>query len=145
MKRAVRALRKTTKAVDENDTCVSQFSKIVRIKPNSPAIISADTGDTLTFLQAEQMSKKIANVFHEAGFKDGDSVALLMDNRVEYIPIWLGLSRLRVITALINTNLVGDSLVHGVKAGHCKGIIFSQDFAGELRFCLIYYNFCKNT
>ena len=42
----------------------------------------------------------------------GDVVALMMPNRPEYMAIWLGLSRLGVTTALINTQLRGASLAH---------------------------------
>ena len=48
--------------------------------------------------------------FYDKRLCKGDIIALIMENRKEYVPIWLGLSKIGVITALINTNLCGDSL-----------------------------------
>lgn len=42
--------------------------------------------------------------------------------------IWLGLAKIGVVTALINTNLVGDPLVHSITAAKSKAVIFGQDF-----------------
>ena len=47
-----------------------------------------------------------------AGLRRGDVVALLMPNRLEYLPIWYGLSKVGVVTALINNQLTGDALAH---------------------------------
>jgi fatty-acyl-CoA synthase len=49
------------------------------------------------------------------GFQRGDVVALSMENRPEYVAIWLGLSRVGVVTALLNTNLTGEGLAHCVR------------------------------
>ena len=57
----------------------------------------------------DQWDKSQFEKFH---LKKGDCVALFMENKPEYIGIWLGLSKLGVITALINTNLRTHSLKH---------------------------------
>ncbi len=69
----------------------------------------------------------MANLFLDAGFKKGDSVALLMENRPEYNCLWLGMAKVGVLPALINTNLRNDSLVHSVTVASCKAIIFGQE------------------
>jgi len=48
------------------------------------------------------------------GLKRGDVVGLLMENCPEYLAIWLGLTRLGVTVALINTHLTQASLAHSV-------------------------------
>jgi acyl-CoA synthetase (AMP-forming)/AMP-acid ligase II len=53
-------------------------------------------------------------------------VALLMENKPEYVAIWLGLSKLGVITALINTNLTGDSLYHCINVAKAKMLIYES-------------------
>src|SRR5262249_34132169 len=44
----------------------------------------------------------------------GDVVCLLMPNRPEYMAIWLGITRVGGIVALLNTNLTGSALAHAV-------------------------------
>ena len=89
------------------------------------------TGRSITFKDAEILMWKVANIFHGAGFRQGDVVGIMMENRVEYVPSWLGLSRLGVVSALLNTNLKGKGLVHCIKVAHCKAIIYSDAFKGE--------------
>lgn len=55
-------------------------------------------------------------------------------NRPEYVGLWLGLGKIGVVTALINTNLKAQSLAHCVNVAKCKGIIFTSEFAKGTRF-----------
>ena len=68
----------------------------------------------------EDYATKIAKLFQEKfQLKKGDCVAIFLENKPEFIGIWLGLSQLGVISALINTNLRNQSLKH---------VIFSKRF-----------------
>lgn len=58
----------------------------------------------------------------------GDSMALLMENCPEYIGTWLGLSKAGFVTALVNTNLRKEVLIHSITAANCKSIIFGGEF-----------------
>lgn len=44
----------------------------------------------------------------------GDVVGLLMRNCLEYLAIWLGITRVRGVVALLNTNQTGDGLAHAI-------------------------------
>lgn len=82
----------------------------------------------LSYKQVNDLSNKIAHWAHtELKLKRGDVVALLMTNRPEYIAIWLGLSKLGCVTALINTNLLGKGLQHCIKISNAKHTIISDD------------------
>jgi fatty-acyl-CoA synthase len=50
------------------------------------------------------------------GLRRGDVVALLMENRPEYVIAWAGLAKAGVTTALLNTNLTGRALRHALAA-----------------------------
>ncbi|CAB0043697.1 unnamed protein product, partial [Trichogramma brassicae] len=52
-----------------------------------------------------------------------------MENRVEYVGTWLGLSKAGFVTALVNINLRGDVLVHSINVADCKAVIFSGEYA----------------
>jgi fatty-acyl-CoA synthase len=53
----------------------------------------------------------------------GDAVCLLMTNRAEYLAIWLGLTRIGAVVALINTHLAGEGLAHCITVAAPKHII----------------------
>ena len=45
------------------------------------------------FRNVEEMSNRMGNLMIDQGFAKGDAVALFMENRLEYIPIWMGMSK----------------------------------------------------
>lgn len=47
------------------------------------------------YSQVQRESYKVANYFQSRGYKKGDTVSLIMENRPEYVCVWLGLSRVR--------------------------------------------------
>lgn len=49
-----------------------------------------------------------------------------MENRPEFVGIWLGLSKIGVIVPLINTNLRQKSLLHSIVIANCKGVIYGE-------------------
>ena len=57
--------------------------------------------------------------------KKGDCVALMLENKPEYVASWLGLSKIGVISALINTNIKGQPLLHSIKLVEPKALIYS--------------------
>ncbi len=58
----------------------------------------------------------------------GDTVALLMANRPDYVAAWLGLSRAGVVVALINTTLRGDGLAHALRVAAAQHIMVDSEF-----------------
>jgi len=56
-------------------------------------------------------------------------VALFMPNRLEYIAIWYGLSKVGVATALINNNLTGAALCHSLKICGAAHVIVDGETA----------------
>lgn len=79
--------------------------------------------------QVEEYSNKIANVFKSHGYKRGDVVALFVENKPEFICIWLGLSKLGVIIPLINTNQRLAPLVHSITIAKSQAIIFGVELS----------------
>lgn len=102
------------------------FHALAKKHPHKVAFYYED--QKWTFREVEEFSNQIAHYFKSLGFKKGDSIALILENRPEYVAIWLGLSKIGVITALINTNLVSDPLVHSISVAHSKALIYGSDF-----------------
>jgi solute carrier family 27 fatty acid transporter 1/4 len=47
----------------------------------------------------------------------------------EYVCIWLGLSKLGIITSLINSNLRNLPLIHTLNVAKTKAVIFSHELS----------------
>ncbi|CAH1391128.1 unnamed protein product [Nezara viridula] len=52
-----------------------------------------------------------------------------MTNQPQYVCIWLGLAKIGVVTALINSNLTSKPLSHCIRSALCKAVIFSDDLS----------------
>jgi fatty-acyl-CoA synthase len=86
-------------------------------------------GKSLTYAQFDAMANRFAHWAVGRGIKKGDTIALFMPNRLEYIPIWYGLSKVGVATALINNNLTGQALCHSLKISGAAHVIADGETA----------------
>jgi fatty-acyl-CoA synthase len=79
-------------------------------------------GKTVTYAELDAMANRYAHWAKGQGITRGQTVALFMPNRLEYMAIWYGLSKVGVATALINNQLTGAALAHCLnisQALHC--------------------------
>ncbi len=103
--------------VDYSDWLEPHF----RSYADHPALIG-ESG-SMTWAELDAFANRVARWAIDEGLRRGDVVTLLMENRPEYIAIWLGLSRLGVVTALLNTNLTGDRLAHCMRAAESGHLV----------------------
>jgi fatty-acyl-CoA synthase len=66
------------------------------------------------------------------GLKPGDVVALIMENCVEYLAIWIGLTRIGAAVALVNSHLTGAQLSHSVNLVAPRLLIVGASLAPAL-------------
>jgi fatty-acyl-CoA synthase len=86
----------------------------------------------VTYGDLDRDASRVARVAHAAGLGTGDAVALLMENRPEFITTWAGLAKLGVVTALLNPNVRGQALVHEIEAAGAKHLIAGSECAETL-------------
>ena len=132
--RFIGALRRSLKRLkgiegsSRNLTCDDLEAAVDKF-PQRPAI--EFEGRTLTYAQLDAMANRYAHWATGRGIKRGDTVALFMPNRLEYIPAWYGLSKVGVATALINNNLTGAALAHCLKISGAAHLIADNETAAE--------------
>ncbi|MBV7707033.1 acyl-CoA synthetase [Nocardia nova] len=73
--------------------------------PDRPAVIMADTGETLTFAQLEDRSARLARLLYERGLRRGDNFALLSDNSPRYYEAYWAAQRSGLYVTAINHSL----------------------------------------
>jgi len=94
----------------------------------APALLSER--ESFSHAGLVRRSNQYARWALDQGLAKGESVCLLMPNRPEYMAIWLGLTKVGCVVALLNTNLVGDSLAHCIDMVAPKSIIVDAELAG---------------
>ena len=84
-------------------------------------------GDIVTYREFEARANRIAHWAVAAGLKPGDVAALFMENRPDYVAAWFGLSKVGVVSGLINSNLTDKALAHCVNIADAKVVITGED------------------
>ena len=86
-----------------------------------PALIG--TNESLSYAQLSAQANRYARWALQKGFAFGDVVALDLMNRPEYVAIWLGLTQVGCVVALLNTNLGRPAKEHCLSTACAKYVI----------------------
>jgi fatty-acyl-CoA synthase len=97
---------------------------------SAPALLSKDA--RLSYRDLAEASHRYARWALTEGLRSGDVVALLMPNCPDYMAIWLGLTRLGVVVALLNTQLRGELLAHSIGIVAPRYIIYGAGLSDAL-------------
>ena len=88
--------------------------------------------ECFTFRALVARANQYARWSLDQGIGKGDVVGLLMTNRPEYFAVWLGITSVGGVVALLNTNLVGASLAHCINIAAPKHLIVAEEFTTAL-------------
>ena len=113
--RFLRGLNRTlarvkTIAKDSDNLICDDLQAAVELHRNRPAMTFE--GRTVTYGELDAMANRYAHWAKGLNLRRGQVVALFMPNRLEYFAVWYGLSKVGVVTALINNQLTGAPLAH---------------------------------
>ena len=89
-------------------------------------------GKTRTWRQLNEHANRYAASFKALGLKRGDTVSLIMENRIEFLATLIGLNKLGVTAALINTNLTGRALIHCMSITNSRMCVFGEERADAI-------------
>ena len=110
----IRALQRTA-AIEQdlNLTLPVLIERLALQFGNAAALVSSD--GSLSYAELAARANQYARWGLAQGLERGDVAALLMPNCAEYVAVWLGLTRIGVTVALLNTNLASDGLMHSIR------------------------------
>jgi len=87
----------------------------------APALLSEQ--ETLSYRLLSERANRYARWALQHAIAPGETVCLLMPNRPEYLAIWLGVTRVGGVVALLNTSLTGVALAHCINIAAPRHII----------------------
>jgi fatty-acyl-CoA synthase len=123
----VRALEATAPIVRNPERLLlDAIEEAAASRGDAPALLSAR--ERLSYRQLAGRANSYARWALGENLAKGETVGLLMPNRPEYMAIWLGITAVGGVVALLNTNLRGPALAH------CVDIVAPKHFivAAEL-------------
>lgn len=85
-------------------------------------------GDTrYTYEQVNARVNRVAHAAYAEGLRCGDVVALCMENRPEFFFVWLGLAKVGITVAFLNTYVSGKPLLHALDATGAKLVVVGEE------------------
>ncbi|MEL6520003.1 MAG: long-chain-acyl-CoA synthetase [Pseudomonadota bacterium] len=121
----MKGIRKLMSEVDNNTTTLVADEIEATVDRHRDKTAFIFEGQTQSFGAFEARANQVADWALKQGFKPGDTIALNMENCPDFVAIWFGLSKVGVVTALINCNLEGAGLTHCIEIVDAKAVISS--------------------
>jgi len=128
LRSARRTLKRLNKVyADDRHTFADTIEELAETKPDNVAIYFEDRA--LTYREYNALANQYARWALAQGIGRGDSVALLMENRAEYLVAWLGIIKAGAAAALINTNQTKNPLAHSLAISNATHLVLGAELA----------------
>jgi citronellyl-CoA synthetase len=115
----------------EYQTYASFFEQQAARYPNNIAIKYVNR--RISYNDVNLAANRIAHYLQDQGLGKGDTIALFMENRPEYLIYQLAISKLGAIAALINNTQRGKVLIHSVNLVNCKIAIVGEELLATMQ------------
>ena len=102
-----------------------QIAAFARETPDAIAIYYED--EKISYKELIDRSNKYAQWFLKNNLAKGDVVALMMENRPEFLSCWIGITQVGGTVALINTNLSGQPLDYSLGISQANNLILGSE------------------
>ena len=102
-----------------------QIRPHARALPDKPAVILHPSGTVVTFGELEARANRLAHQFRAAGLREGDAVAILMENNEHLHAVMWAARRSGLYYVPINTHLTAAEAAYIVDNSSAKAIIGS--------------------
>ena len=116
--------------LDEKDCFAQRLEATAARFPQRTAVVFE--GRSLTWQAFNAEANRYAHTLAAEGVGHGDTVAVFMENRIEFLVTLIALNKLGAVGALINTNLRGRPLVHSVTVANSKKLLFGAELGAAL-------------
>jgi long-chain acyl-CoA synthetase len=94
-----------------------------RLRPDAPAVVVAGTDQVVTYAQMAARSRQLAQLLYRRGLRTGDHVAILMDNRPEYLEVVWALRRSGLYYTAVNWHLTAAEAGYIIEDSGAIGVI----------------------
>jgi fatty-acyl-CoA synthase len=91
----------------------------------APALLS--DRERLSYRELAERSNRYARWALAQGIAKGDTICLMMPNRPEFMALWLGVTRVGGVVALVNTHLTGPALAYCINVVLPRHIVVAAE------------------
>ncbi|CAG5125299.1 unnamed protein product, partial [Candidula unifasciata] len=120
--KVIKLVRQIDKEIQASQSLlIDKFEKFAAQIPHKPFIIFED--NLFSYELVDQMACRVANIVKSWGLGPRDCVAMIFHNEPAFLWTFLGLQKLGITAALINSNLKMHPLIHSILVANTKHVI----------------------
>ena len=101
--------------------------------PDNPALIMAATGASVTYAQLEARANCGAHALRNLGLKNGDALAIVCDNRLDFFDIYWAAQRAGLVLVLLSARLKIDEIAYIVNDSGVEAVLISDAMVDTAR------------
>ncbi len=129
--RAMFRMLGAVKSVDAKSNFLIADELELRVDKYGDNLAFIEDDKRLTYDDMEIYANRVAAWAMAEGCTAGDTVAVFVRNRAEYVAIWFGLSKAGIIPALLNFQLAGAALAHCLNISDAKLLIMDHEMTEQ--------------
>jgi Acyl-CoA synthetases (AMP-forming)/AMP-acid ligases II len=82
----------------------------------------------LTWREFDDMANRIANMLIDDGVKQGDKVAILLLNCIDWLPIYFGIMKTGAVVVPLNFRYTSEEIAHCIELAEASVLFFGYEF-----------------
>ncbi|MBN8552792.1 MAG: long-chain-acyl-CoA synthetase [Caulobacterales bacterium] len=106
---------------ESKDLICDDFEAAVDQWPDRIAVV--DESRSVTYRELDMLANRFGHWAIGRNLRRGDTVALVLPNRIEFLAAWLGFAKVGVAAALINNQLTGAALSHSIRISKAHHLV----------------------
>jgi fatty-acyl-CoA synthase len=106
------------------------FERVADAIPDRLAVVAGER--RTTYAELDERATRFANVLTAEGTTPGDPVAILSENRMEWIEAMLGCFKARAVPINVNHRYARDEILHVLNDSRSVGLLMTQDHVERL-------------
>ena len=134
LKSMVKTLGRTAKVKPlATDSCMSLGLMVENNAKKTPnAIMVIFEEQSISWGEFNALANRLAHALEKNGIQRGDTVSILMENRIENLAAITAICKLGAIAGMINTNLIEQPLLHCIESVNASAVIFGGELCESL-------------
>ena len=101
--------------------------------PDKAALILSTTGETVSYRDLQARADRMAHAFRRLGLANGDTMALIGDNRPEFLDVYWAAQRSGLVLVPVSSRLKPDEIAYIVNDSTTKLALFGDTLAETAR------------
>lgn len=106
-----------------------KIEDVAAVRPDRPAVIMASSGQVTTYGELAAGASRMAQHIRKVGLRRGDHVALMMDNRSQFLEVAVAALQSGLYLTPVNRHLAPDELAYVVGDSEAKVVVASAALA----------------